>query len=83
MKVATRFLIRKWAGTHNPVWWWATIIWQRRELSTPELFNANHCAANDVGCLDCPAAPTRKGAERIGREYARRLGLRLPRPRYS
>lgn len=45
--------------------YWATIRW-----------------GGEYGCcLDCDPAPTRKEAERIGREYAKKLGLTLPRPR--
>lgn len=78
---ADLFLVREWAGT-NKGRYWATIIWNRTEPYGLTMSNEKN--ADCAGfTLDCAAAPTRKEAEKIGREYAKKLGLTLPKAKYS
>jgi hypothetical protein len=78
---ADLFLVREWAETRRQRYW-ATIWWKRQEPRGTTR-SAIHDADEHGACIDCEAAPTRAQAERIGRDYARRLGLRLPRPQYT
>jgi hypothetical protein len=78
---ADYFLVREWPGTRNRRYW-ATIRWGVPPENSESTVNA--CIADSYGFwLECKPAHTRAQAERIARDYAKRLGLRLPRPRYT
>jgi len=79
---ANMFWIREWAGSGGKRFW-ATIRWNAKPSGPGITHNAIEYADTLGACLDCDSAPTRKGAERIGRAYAKRLGLALPRVKHG
>lgn len=79
---ADLFLVRPWAGT-NRKRWWATIWWKRTPTQALAVGHDVFYADANGACLDCEAAKTKAEAEKIGRAYAKKLGLTLPKARYT
>jgi hypothetical protein len=67
-----RMLVRKWIVT--PPLWWAQLLPIGIETRRP---------GADTYCVDCPPDKSKRVAARIGREWARRLGLKIQKVVYA
>lgn len=59
------FLVRKWAGQD---FWWATIYW-------------NGGPIDGGACLDTQKCESAKAAIAVAKDYAAKLGIKLPKPK--